>query len=189
MGDGDGSLKLIGDLLRKTGPVCEGVGGEWSEHTAATTHRRRIAPERHRPINDRIGMSEKIKDLPRDRRHHLQFAQLPLAVRTKVRHYTGSHKMYIGALMSVVGEDVGAPKGIGAQSDTESVDQSRRRWMIGALASPVAVSLPVGASAAAFGSISTCVENTYSRIRIPLHVAVMDKYARTQVSGFVVEKG
>lgn len=88
-------------------------------------------------------------------------------------------------------QDVGAPKGFEAPPPTtDTVNTARRRLLIGALAGPAAVSLPVTASAAAFGSISTCVENVHGTYGMRLHVSgsSVDKYARKWVRGIVVEK-
>jgi hypothetical protein len=87
--------------------------------------------------------------------------------------------------------DGGAPKGVADQPSMESVNESRRRWVLGALAGPAVVSLPATASAAAMGSMSTCVENLYAPTQLPLHVAPenMDKYARKEMQGILAEKG
>lgn len=90
-------------------------------------------------------------------------------------------------------QDLGAPQGLGSQHPPmDRINASRRRWLAGALAAPAAVSLPVTASAAAFGSMSTCVENLHSHQGYLLHVSPLelDGLARTLIpDAILAEKG
>jgi len=71
------------------------------------------------------------------------------------------------------------------------VDATRRKWITAMLAGPAVVSLPATASAAAFGSISRCVENLYSPQSIYLHIGggENDGMKREPRTGLVLSKG
>jgi hypothetical protein len=190
----DRRLKLIPNGGRKLPPARVRRDRQPAKEAAAAQTGHRVTPEPDLLLQQAIGVQQQRNQLVNICRAHLQLVELRSSLTMAAHMVVSLGHFSMRSIMMSRNDDiqprpdvaVSLPPGVNGAPDL-----SRRRWLTGMLAGPAVVSLPSSASAAAFGSISTCVENGLSAQSILLHVPIdqPDGYAREECSGCVVYKG